>query len=86
MPKLQNTLVILPYDPNWKTEFERIRDFLMDHIGDLILRLNISAVLRFQACAKPIIDLVAVIESYDVFPQIVSRLEKSVFNTRVIKA
>ncbi len=37
MPKLPNTLVILPYDPNWKTEFERIRDFLMDHIGDLII-------------------------------------------------
>ena len=27
-------------------------------------------------CAKPIIDIVAVMESYEVFPQIVSRLEK----------
>jgi len=22
MPKLPNTLIVLPYDPNWKTEFE----------------------------------------------------------------
>jgi GrpB-like predicted nucleotidyltransferase (UPF0157 family)/ubiquinone/menaquinone biosynthesis C-methylase UbiE len=77
MPKLQNTLVILPYDPNWKTEFERIRDFLMDHIGDLIIKIeHIGSTSVPGLCAKPIIDLVAVIESYDVFPQIVSRLEK----------
>ena len=30
MLKLPNTLVVLPYDLNWKTEFERIRDYLMD--------------------------------------------------------
>lgn len=38
MPKLPNTLVILPYDPNLKTEFERIRDYLMEHIGAVFIR------------------------------------------------
>ena len=36
MPKLSNTLVVQPYDPNWKIEFERIRDYLMEQIGDLV--------------------------------------------------
>jgi len=77
MPKLPNTLVILPYDPNWKTEFERIRDFLMEHIGDLVIKIeHIGSTSVPGLCAKPIIDLVAVIESYEVFPQVVSRLEK----------
>ena len=40
MPKLPNTLVILPYDPNWKTEFEHIRDYLMEHIGDLVIEIK----------------------------------------------
>jgi GrpB-like predicted nucleotidyltransferase (UPF0157 family) len=40
MPKLPNTLIVLPYDPNWKTEFERIRDYLMEQIGDLVLEIK----------------------------------------------
>jgi len=35
MPKLSNTLIVLPYDPNWITEFERIRDYLMEQIGEM---------------------------------------------------
>ena len=76
MPKLPNTLIILPYDPNWKTEFERIRDYLMEQIGDLLLEIkHVGSTSVPGLCAKPIIDIVAVMESYEVFPQIVSRLE-----------
>jgi GrpB-like predicted nucleotidyltransferase (UPF0157 family) len=77
MPKLQNNLVILPYDPNWKAEFERIRDYLTEQIGDLVVEIkHIGSTSVPGLCAKPIIDIVAIMESYDVFPQIVSRLEK----------
>ena len=76
MPKLANTLVILPYDPNWKTEFERIRAFLMDQIGDLVLEIkHVGSTSIPGLCAKPIVDIVALMESYDIFPQIVARLE-----------
>jgi GrpB-like predicted nucleotidyltransferase (UPF0157 family) len=78
MPKLPNTLVVLPYDPNWKTEFERIRDFLTELIGDLTVEIRHTGSTSVPGlCAKPIIDIIAVIESYEVFPQIVSRLEKA---------
>lgn len=77
MPKLPNTLVVLPYDPNWKTEFERIRDYLMEQIGDLVIEIkHVGSTSVPGLRAKPIIDLAAVMESYKVFPQIVSRLEK----------
>ena len=39
MPELSNTLIVVPYDPNWKTEFERIRDYLTEQIGDLVLEI-----------------------------------------------
>jgi GrpB-like predicted nucleotidyltransferase (UPF0157 family) len=77
MPKLPNTLVILPYDPNWVTEFERIRDYLLTQIGDLVLEIkHVGSTSVPGLCAKPIIDIVAVMDSYDVFPQIVARLER----------
>ena len=77
MSKLPNTLIVLPYDPNWKTEFERIRDYLLEQIGDLVLEIkHVGSTSVPGLCAKPIIDIVAVMDSYDVFPEIVARLEK----------
>jgi GrpB-like predicted nucleotidyltransferase (UPF0157 family) len=80
MPKLPNTLVVVPYDPNWKTEFERICDYLMEQIGDLVLEIkHVGSTSVPGLCAKPIIDIVAVMDSYDVFSAIVARLEKAGF-------
>ena len=77
MPKLPNTLIVLPYDPNWKIEFERIRDYLAEQIGDLVLEIkHVGSTSVPGLCAKPIIDIAAVMESYDMFPAIVARLEK----------
>ena len=78
MPKLPNTLIVLSYDPNWKIEFERIRDYLMEQIGDLVLEIkHVGSTSVPGLPAKPIIDIVAVMDSYIVFPTIVSRLEKA---------
>jgi len=77
MSKLQNTLIVLPYDSNWKIEFERIHDYLMEQIGELVIEIkHVGSTSVPGLCAKPIIDIVAVMESYDMFPAIVSRLEK----------
>ena len=77
MPKLPNTLIVVPYDPNWTSEFERIRNYLMEQIGDLVLEIkHVGSTSIPGLCAKPIIDIVAVMDSYDVFPEIVARLEK----------
>ncbi len=40
MPKLPNTLVVLPYDPNWRIRFERIHDYLTEQIGDLVIEIK----------------------------------------------
>jgi len=64
MPKLPNTLVVLPYDPNWITEFERIRVYLMEQIGDLAIEIkHVGSTSVPGLCAKPIIDIVAIMES-----------------------
>ncbi|GHU82084.1 hypothetical protein AGMMS50284_3360 [Clostridia bacterium] len=58
MPKLENTLIVLPYDPNWPCEFERIRDYLMQQIGDLVLEIkHIGSTSVPNLCAKPIVDI-----------------------------
>ncbi|MCL2862736.1 MAG: GrpB family protein [Methanimicrococcus sp.] len=80
MPKLSKTFVVLPYDPNWINEFERIRNYLMEQIGDLILEIkHVGSTSVPGLCAKPIIDIVALMDSYDVFPAIAERLEKAGF-------
>ena len=77
MPKLPNTLIVLPYDPNWINEFEKIRDYLTEQIGDLVIEIkHVGSTSVPGLCAKPIIDIVAIMESYKVFPLIVSRLER----------
>jgi len=76
MPKRANTLVVLPYDPHWVIAFERIRDYLIEHIGDLVLEIqHVGSTSVPGLCAKPIIDIVAIMESYEAFPGIVARLE-----------
>ena len=77
MSKRQNTFVVLPYDYNWKIEFELIRDYFIGQIGDLVIEIkHVGSTSIPGLCAKPIIDIIAVMESYDVFAEIVFRLEK----------
>ena len=67
----------IAFDTNWKTEFERIRDYLMEQIGDLVLEIkHVGSTSVPGLCAKPIIDIIMIIDSYDVRPEIVARLEK----------
>jgi len=71
------TIIVDPYDPAWPDEFEKIRDYLWPHLSDIALEIVHTGSTSVPGlAAKPIIDFNIVIESYDVFPQIVERLAK----------
>lgn len=69
-------VVVLPYDPKWKTDFEKIKRELVKAIGDLTLCIeHVGSTSVEGLSAKPIIDIDVVISDYSVFDKIVSRLE-----------
>lgn len=68
---------VVPYDPQWKVEFNRIKDQLLSYVGDLIITIeHVGSTSIEGLAAKPIIDLDLVMDSYDVLPQIIERLEQ----------
>ncbi|SDL48226.1 GrpB family protein [Paenibacillus jilunlii] len=68
---------VVPYDPAWKEEFIRLRDFLLEITGDLIIAAeHVGSTSVEGLSAKPIIDIDLVMESYEVFPEIVQRLSQ----------
>ncbi len=76
MPEPTRMVEILPYDDNWKQEFEKIEDMLKSYIGDLIIGIeHVGSTSVEGLSAKPIIDVDMVIESYDVLSRIIEKLE-----------
>ena len=74
---------VVPYDPAWKAEFQKLKAMLMGYIGDLVLDIeHVGSTSVEGLAAKPIIDIDVVMESYDVFPAIVERLAKEGFEHR----
>jgi len=70
------TIIVEPYNPEWKNEFEKIKDMLMPHISDIIIGIeHVGSTSVEGLSAKPIIDFNIIIESYDIFPELVNRLE-----------
>jgi GrpB-like predicted nucleotidyltransferase (UPF0157 family) len=68
---------VVPYDPEWKVEFNRIRDQLLSYVGDLIVTIeHVGSTSIEGLAAKPIIDIDLVMDSYDVLPQIIERLQQ----------
>lgn len=68
---------VVPYDPEWKNEFNRIKEQLLSYIGDLIITVeHVGSTSIEGLSAKPIIDLDLVMDSYDVLPAIIERLQQ----------
>lgn len=68
-------VVVLPYDPEWKNDFEKIKQEIVNAIGDLIVCIeHVGSTSVEGLSAKPIIDIDVVISDYSVFDSIVSRL------------
>ncbi|ULO04686.1 GrpB family protein [Paenibacillus sp. 19GGS1-52] len=68
---------VLPYNPVWKTEFNRIKEQLLTYVGDLIIGIeHVGSTSIEGLSAKPIIDIDLVMESYEVLPEIIERLQQ----------
>ena len=71
-------IMVLPYDKEWKTAFEKIKNEIEDVIGDLIINIeHVGSTSVEGLSAKPCIDLDVVIKDYSVFDEVVRRLEKT---------
>jgi GrpB-like predicted nucleotidyltransferase (UPF0157 family) len=69
-------VIVLPYDPKWKDEFEKLKAYLEAALEDSIFSIeHVGSTSVEGLSAKPIIDIDIVIESYDKFKEVNSRLE-----------
>ena len=69
-------VVVLPYNVQWKDDFEKIKSEIINAIGDLIIGVeHVGSTSVEGMSAKPCIDLDVIITDYSDFDIIVSRLE-----------
>ena len=67
---------VIPYNSEWDDEYIKIREMIEDCIGDLIIAIeHIGSTSIKGLASKPIIDFIIIIDSYDVFPQVIQRLK-----------
>ena len=70
------TIIVVPYNSDWKNEFERIKNELTSVLSDLILTIeHVGSTSVPGLHAKPIIDIDIVIE-IELFDKVKERLEK----------
>jgi len=75
-PKVKGEIRVLPYNPEWRNEFQRIQSMILESIGDLILSVeHVGSTSIEGLAAKPIIDIDVVIESYEMLSIIAERLK-----------
>ena len=68
-------IVVVPYDPNWRSDFEAIRAEIESAVGDLILGIeHVGSTSVEGMAAKPCIDIDVIIPDYSVFDAVVDRL------------
>jgi GrpB-like predicted nucleotidyltransferase (UPF0157 family) len=61
-------VVVVPYDENWKTEFERIKQELMLAVDGCVMAIeHVGSTSVEGLAAKPIIDIDIVIKDYNYF-------------------
>ncbi|MBE6038915.1 MAG: GrpB family protein [Anaerofustis stercorihominis] len=69
-------VVVLPYDAEWKSDFENIRQEIECAVGDLIVGIeHIGSTSVEGLSSKPCIDIDVIIKDYSVFETVVSELE-----------
>lgn len=68
-------VIVLPYDIQWKTNFEIIKNELLDSIGDDIISIeHVGSTSVEGLSAKPIIDMDIVIKDFSVFQSVATKL------------
>ena len=69
-------ITVSPYNQDWPAQFERIKAFLLPHIGDIAINIHhVGSTSVPGLSAKPIIDFNIEIASMTDFPAIKKRLE-----------
>ena len=69
-------VIVLPYDENWKNEFEKIRHELSEALGELALSIEHVGSTSVQGLsAKPIIDIDVVINDTSLLNDVIASLE-----------
>lgn len=75
--KMNGIVRVVPYDPEWKKEFLKIKTMIIECIGDLIISVDHVGSTSIEGLtSKSVIDVDIVIDSYDVFPAVKDRLSK----------
>ncbi|HET6747061.1 MAG TPA: GrpB family protein [Candidatus Saccharimonadales bacterium] len=73
----RGTVRLQAYDPNWAIEFERERQRLLDVFGDRLIAIeHIGSTSVPGLPAKPIIDMIAAIRSFDELENFVEPLQE----------
>ena len=68
-------VIVVPYDEQWKTDFETIKQHLLPEINDIAIAIeHIGSTAVEGLSAKPIIDIDIVIKDYSVFDAVVEKL------------
>lgn len=69
-------IVVVPYENRWKNEFAKIKDTLQDELCNCVITIeHVGSTSVEGLSAKPIIDIDIVIENYDIFDVVKSKLE-----------
>lgn len=69
-------VVVLPYDPTWKTAYETIRYEVLQAIDDLIIGIeHVGSTAVEGLSAKPCIDVDVIIRDYAALDAVISGLE-----------
>ncbi len=79
------TKFIEPYNPNWKTEFESIKQVIATELDDLVPKIDIQHVGSTAVkglYAKPILDIDIIIADKTLLNRIKLRLDKIGYNSK----
>ena len=69
-------VIVVPYDPKWKTDFEKIKAEIKNALGSLIVGVeHVGSTAVAGLSAKPIIDIDVVIRNESMLNEAVSKLE-----------
>ena len=70
-------VVIARYDPQWKTEFEKLKAMIQSYIGEYLEKIeHVGSTSIPGLAAKPVIDLDAVLRDKKDLPKVIERLKK----------
>ena len=68
-------VIVTPYDPKWKSDFEQIKAEIEAAIGQLTVGIeHVGSTSVEGMAAKPCIDIDVIIPDYAVFPAVVEKL------------